>query len=229
MSGDSVRAILEGRKTQTRRVIKPQPKPDDDPRSRYTWYQRRKDLAWNQFTHEKFLNRCPYGKPGDRLWVREPFWIDERDKTLVVLLDGQAKTMCGDGEGWTDVGPLSINRFWYKKSPLFMPRWAARYFLEITNIRVERVQDINEEDAIAEGISSEYVPLSPPQRGRFEYIAPGVRMVNCYGEVDYHAPAHNTARDAYECLWDSINAKREFSWESNPWVWVIEFKRLENG
>jgi hypothetical protein len=108
-----------------------------------------------------------------------------------------------------------------------MPRLASRITLEIKDVRVERVQDISEAEAMSEGIMMSTVPSSPPLHSLVKYIAPGVTMTNQSGEKDDYAPAHNSARKAYECLWDSINAKRGYGWDENPWVWVIEFERVE--
>jgi hypothetical protein len=138
--------------------------------------------------------RCPYGKPGDRLWVRETFGY-------ITLAENEAFTMRRpDGcpvrvyykaeairEGWTDMVPWTPS--------IFMPRWASRIMLEIISVRVERLQDISEADAFAEGISG------------------GDWLGDPVGE--------------YKKLWNSINEKRGFGWDKNPWVWVIEFKKLE--
>jgi hypothetical protein len=90
---------------------------------------------------------------------------------------------------------------------IFMPRWASRILLEVTAVRVECVQDINEEDAIAEGLSDEYIRKEFPP-------------AECFRKP--------TAREAFRTLWDSINAKRGYGWDVNPWVWVIEFKRASS-
>ena len=106
--------------------------------------------------------------------------------------------------------------------PYFMPRWASRITLELTGVRVERVQDISEEDAVAEGIVREALPPDPDN-----FHPPGA-----YGFVSGLRPfpegsIHPSPVDAFCELWDSINAKRGHSWESNPWVWILEFRRVE--
>lgn len=113
------------------------------------------------------------------------------------------------------------------KPSIHMPRWASRITLEIINIRAEQLQEISEKDAKAEGIQSCVVPAAPPLHSETRFIAPGVRMTNVYGEVDYNAPAHSSAKAAYACLWASLNAKRGYGWDVNPLVWVIDFRRVE--
>jgi hypothetical protein len=178
MGAESVRAILEGRKTQSRRVIKPQPKFIGAPNVPF-----KTDDA-----NPKGIINCPYGKVGDRLWVRETVFFE----TFHQQSDAELER---DGFNpnigvWVyradnhDYPTITAN--W--TSPLFMPRIASRITLEITDIRVERVQDITEEDAIAEGVES------------FNIVA------------------------SYSYLWDSLNAKRGYPWESNPWVWVVTFE-----
>lgn len=161
-SGPMVRAILEGRKTQTRRVVK------DDTM-----------LAWlNCDNVVKPINDhvahlgCPYGQPGDRLWVRETFCPDY-DPPIYKADEDQAKI------AW--------------KPSIHMPRWASRITLEITAVRVERLQDISDADALAEGCEP-------------------------FRENDMNAI------DAYADLWADINGPE--NWEANPWVWVIEFKKV---
>ena len=209
-SGPMVRAILEGRKTQTRRVVKPQP----DAGARITpidseWLLERWQKQDREFTNFGRAARvqCPYGKPGGRLWVRE--------------------TLCRpDGDPWlysADRQPVMVSRedetamlVWahHKEqdscSSIFMPRWASRLTLEITDVRVERLRDITEEDAIAEGII-------PKPGGVFE----GSRDTSRKG-LTLITP-WLTAREAFSDIWDKINGKKH-PWASNPWVWVIEFR-----
>lgn len=197
--GPMVRAVLDDRKTHTRRIIKPEwwrcldPEDEED--------------------HQKALAQCPYGQIGDHLWVRE---------TL---------RRCQDSEGSIplalyDVGRVPVSRDsapaeWHWKNSVlpsrFMPRWASRITLEITNLRVERVRDISDEDAIAEGVE---VATAPD--GRTYMLTDDKPMWLGYGG----ALPCVSARDSFRTLWDSINAKRGHSWESNPWVWVVEFRKL---
>jgi len=191
MSTDNVKAILEGRKTQTRRVIKI-PKygrikvgttyllPNNtNPTGGVSICFDQSGLAdWKVLP-------CPYGQVGDRLWVRET-WCG--CKTIPPSQPIHYKAT--DNKGCDDVWRPSI----------FMPRWASRITLEITEIRVERLQEITEEDAITEGCT----------------IMVGTTAGGNMGLA--------SARYAFMKLWDSLNAKQGYPWESNCWVWVITFK-----
>jgi hypothetical protein len=164
-SAPMVRAILEGRKTMTRRVVKPQPESDQDD------------------GHAGLIQDCPYGQPGDRLWVRETF-----------STDGCAcYEPCFCPSVWYKADDLSEDKELQPKwcPSIFMPRWASRIILEVTGVRVERLQEITNAGALAEGIEPSGVPRT--------YVG------------DFAA------------LWDSLNAKRGYGWDTNPWVWVIGF------
>jgi len=173
-SAPMVRAIIEGRKTQTRRVIKPQPEKDLDPMTVIA--------AWDA----GFIDvKCPYGRTGDHLWVREQWQTyKEFDKVRPRDISNQAPVQYpATYDGWDS-----------KKRPsIFMPRWASRITLEITNVRVERLQDISEDDAWAEGL-----------HGAFD----GLRLPS----------------EQFKDLWEAIHGEQ--SWDKNPFVWVIEFKRI---
>jgi hypothetical protein len=221
-SGPMIRAILENRKTQTRRVVKPQPEAawmdwvintNLGGDNRY-WVDGEPTMHLNMEKDFSSKGECPYGKPGDRLWVREAWAIaDIYDKD-----SGNQGQMPFELGGTTQ--GISI---WYKagggkhfkasnpgrwRSPLFMPRAASRITLEITDVRVERLQAITEADAIAEGMYSNTMALAalglPPET---PFISP------------YHV-------DKYRIVWESINGKK-YPWASNPWVWCVEFKRVE--
>jgi hypothetical protein len=185
-----VRAILDGRKTQTRRVINPQPYYDTNPAGHNI-------LIWkcggSARTSQEISGYCPYGQPGDRLWVRET-WEYFEDANSVEHTIYKADNPDYSGK-W--------------RPSIFMPRWASRITLEIVNVRVERVQDISEGDARAEGfpITWDGKPYDPP--------SPEIDRWQGYGGASF-------------CLkWNSINAKRGYGWDVNPWVWVVEFKRIE--
>jgi len=180
-STESVRAILEGRKTQTRRVMNPQPDIPSDYKFKHGY-----DDGGAYFEHIfptstiKYYGipfRCPFGAPGDRLWVREKWCYLEESDTKWYRAD------ISDDEMWAYDG-------FEWKSPMFMPRKFSRLTLEIVNVSCERIKSISAGDCLAEG---------------YESIG------------------------KYIDEWDRLNAKRGFSWDINPWVWVIEFKRIENG
>lgn len=203
-SGPMVRAILEGRKTQTRRLVRgveAMADTYDGPAFTETGW-RWKFGAAHPFTYVA----CPYGQAGDRLWVRETWTIVPR--TAYAHSEGVQQTLRPNDNHdaaiykaeWTRSSPGG----W--RSPRFMPRWASRLTLEVVGVRVERLQDISEDDAIAEGMQALPGVLSRP-----------------LGSKGPHLP--HTARDAFKGLWDDINGKRA-PWSSNPWVWVVEFRRL---
>ena len=187
-----VQAILEGRKTQTRRVIKPQPEFLGKHKM-YQWGNATgneyflKDWASNQHILPKF----PYGQVGDRLWVRETWAIIKEN-------DGVDISDMSQNSGLFYKADNSYSEAIGKWRPsIFMPHWASRITLEITGVRVERLQEITEEDATAEGI--------------------------CFNEWAY---CGKYAKDIFKELWNSLNAKRGYGWETNCWVWVITFRRL---
>lgn len=197
-SGQMVRAILDGRKTQTRRVMKPQP----------VWNASGFCAEWKRRMVLPEGTYCsPYGYPGERLWVGEawktcrpydPFSPSQIDSGAAVLwLADGAKRLNG---------PEDFGRYRHAR---FMPRWASRLTLEVTRVRVERLQGISERDAKAEGVA----------------MYDGVNYKNYLatnGKLDCFA----TARESFETLWTSINGPG--SWEKNPWVWVVEFKVVQN-
>ena len=188
-SGPMVRAILEDRKTQTRRVIKPQPEiVDKEPRYRKnTW------ALWSDKIPKYkggLIVSCPYGKPGDLLYVKETWRPIASSEQLLYRAD------IYNVMAWDEFGK------WHPS--IHMPRWASRITLEITDVRVERVQEISEENAIAEGMQGDIY-------GEDMGISP---------RVDSHSVRIN-----FMDLWDSINLKRGYGWDVNPWVWVLGFKK----
>ena len=200
-----VRAILAGTKTQTRRVIAGARGAFWDHRSYTGTVERDGVLRFRvgpdgEIAHGSPEVRCPYGAVGDRLWVREAhaqFQIG-RDPLGVAY-----RSTCDGNEFDYVDGFNSIRRVTVTKwtPSIFLPRWASRLTLEVTSIRVERVQSISEEDARAEGVE----PLLVPPDG---------------GSAPY--------REGFERLWDSINGERAgCSWAANPWCWVVSFKRAE--
>lgn len=188
-SAPMIRAILDGRKTQTRRVVKPQP-------SRIG--------ALGPIANERTV-RCPFGQLGDRLWVREAWALTKAYDRLPVSEKSPG--------GWKNVVRRRADEVhegalldWGRWRPsMHMPRWASRITLEITGVRVERLQDIASADARKEGIEC--------------HEKDGTEWFHAAGR-DYHI-----AKLAFFGLWDSINGNRA-PWASNPWVWVIKFKRV---
>lgn len=204
-SGPMVLANLEGRKTQTRRVIKWQSDMEFDPADpHYGPY-------WLPYATEAKGEdarvRCPYGKPGDRLWVRETWRVCGGCE--YEYLHEQSEVMYRSTHE-KDRFPLTWESYKWRPS-IFMPRWASRITLEITDVRVERLQEINDADAIAEGIAE--LSLQDGEPGAWWSAAPDRRL---------HS---RTPRGAFVRLWRSIHG--EGSWHANPWVWVIEYRRLE--
>lgn len=198
-SGEMVRAIREGRKTQTRRIVKPQ--PSQDAIDLYVGSIIAHDMECSEtggylgfgFQDDEELWRCPYGQPGDRLWVREAFAIDKEDGFILYRSDNNDETKNWDQQR-IESGLAKYN--W--RPSIHMPRQASRTTLEIINIRVERVQDISEKDAIAEGVEP---ILVPPDGGSMPYV------------------------QGFRALLESIYGPG--SWGANPYVWVIEFKVVE--
>jgi hypothetical protein len=188
-SGPMIRAIMDDRKTQTRRVIKPQPE----------WQMVAPRILDGSIAvfgctatgYTRDTWRSPYGQPGDHLWVRETWQkCPVCGGTNWRASANENGTICQHCDG--DLGK------W--RPSIFMPRWASRITLRVTGVRVERVQEITEGDARVEGVKP-MTWINHPE----------------------NAPAH---RVMFQPLWDSINSKRGFSWADNPWVWVVEFKRL---
>jgi hypothetical protein len=220
--GAMVRALLASTKTQTRRVVKPQPGEDiAGPIHCEVFSPMSHDASATKSPGLTSSARCPYGQPGDRLWVRET-WMPDAPR------NGEWSDTAFYGCGMSPLSDIPecyrkpwhcLHRATYEgcelvgwKPSIHMPRWASRILLEVTAVRVERLQAISEADAWAEGCArglpddvGGFFPAEEPIRG-------GARGWDC-------------ARDWYADLWESING--EGSWDENPWVWVVEFKRTE--
>jgi hypothetical protein len=199
-SAPMVRAIMSGAKTQTRRAVKVRCHSicENDDGKLWPWSEDA-ELA------EDFWHQCPFGEPGDRLWVRETWGA------LPHMLGGfqrESLRYRADGEYQNE------RDTWRWRPSIHMPRWASRITLEITDVRVERLQDISEADAIAEGIDGAFV-----EGGRYW------RNYSLSDAEAMCAPMLNFPTESYRTLWESINGPG--SWDANPWVWVIEFKKLE--
>jgi hypothetical protein len=202
-SGPMIRAILNGSKTQTRRIAR---KPKSMLQSDFDTA-----MTWAEDNGIPGVMASPYGYPGERLWVRETCWIFGWWKR-----DGKTRT--GKARWRFVIDPSHQVRFddppreerctkregpipgWCRRPSIHMPRWASRITLDVTNVRVERLQDITEADALAEGM---------PDTSSVWDGVPGKR---------------GGPRETFQTLWNAINAKRA-PWSSNPWVWVVEFSR----
>ena len=208
-SGAMVRAILDGRKTQTRRVVKPQPPLNfSDVRMAYGGV--------------KNIPCCPYGHPGDRLWVRET-WTEYHD-SIMFKADFP---MHWDAENTSHGETVDLIASDYKWRPsIHMPRELSRITLEVTGVRVEEVQGISEADAKAEGVEPNW--CGPLDKGRNEDGGVGWTGKEWfrYNSNEQDFPALS-AKESFQSLWDSINARRGFGWEANPWVWVLDFKMVK--
>lgn len=196
MSAPMVRSLLNCTKSQTRRVVKRMPWYDA-PSNR--WIVR----GVGQFNTERDAMdvlhlASPYGQPGDRLWVRENGW-ERTDRTPKMMREGADtwKPYYYDADGYSDTDAEQFKACGFKRRPsIHMPRWASRILLEIVSVRVERLQDISEVDALYEGA------VRDDSAGPFGGYVSG-----------------------YRALWESINGPG--SWAANPWVWVVEFRQIE--
>ena len=196
MNGEMVRALLDGRKTQTRRIIK-DCTVGRDQISKFIQIEKKFIGCYPEDVPELIRECCPYGIPGDRIWVREAFRVHSRATDVATLV-----YKASERNSWTEqthrvpVAVCNKPATPEKWTPsLHMPRWASRILLEITGVRVERLRSMSQDDARAEGVIAASGPME--------------------------------AGLAFRELWDSIYG--EVSWKANPWVWVIEFKRVEGG
>lgn len=228
-NAEMVRALLDGRKTQTRRPIKWK-------QTRFTEIGEREDGSKWQWSEDAehacdFWHPCPFGAVGDRIWVRETWAIlgnedgccidweeklckeDERSAARIYRASCDQKpgnyglwSIPDDADWKPHTKDYQYEGTW--RPSIHMPRWASRILLEITDVRVERLNAINEHDAQAEGVAR--------LRGGFwKHYQPGWTQHQL------------SARGSFVTLWKSIYG--EESWNSSPWVWVIEFKRVEGG
>lgn len=250
-----IRVLLEGRKTQTRRIVKAdfhhghamaKITPIDSEFLLERWPE-----AERSFSNFGRCDRiqCPYGVVGDRIWVKESycfakFWeamgIDDWAATVHYPADG-ADRQIYQCDAPDDVGfwpGAVIRKYEGKRLPsIFMYRWVSRITLEIIDVRIERVQDISEEDAIAEGVdplfdleTAKAMPecdLKPmPWRNYLFHGLIGKTITTKQSNDWQHQfSSYKTAAGSYSSLWESING--EGSWAANPWVWVVEFRRVD--
>lgn len=243
-SGEMVRAIIQDRKTMTRRVSG----LEDVNKDPDAWtFKKVGDLGWMAkkryqgrfgayFESDKIEPRtisicpqvCPYGRPGDRLWVRETWRCEELESGLDGVrfkADGSFRAIentpdAADAwvlafrpgmQGVKRVGQAAKEGKW--RPSIYMPRWASRITLEILNVRVERLQCISKEDARAEGMSGAWLWSKARNARHPEHFVRGVLSPQVAN---------------FSVLWDELNGPRGFGWDANPWVWVIEFKRVED-
>ncbi|WP_200982589.1 ASCH domain-containing protein [Klebsiella quasipneumoniae] len=242
-NSEMVRAILDGRKTQTRRIMKVQPESnqlglllitDSTKHSDIGKYHWAESNATGNHVRSKLFS-SPFGAVGERIWVRETWatlgneegcYVDWEDNLCKGDERSAARIYRASCEQRPcDYGLWSIpdDAYWKPhtkehkfegawRPSIHMPRWASRILLEITDVRVERLNAISEEDAEAEGIDMEALYDSQ----------------DCYDCIaDHNMTGRPTVTGAFKYLWESIYG--EESWKSNPWVWVIEFKRVEGG
>jgi hypothetical protein len=204
--GAMVRALLAGTKTQTRRTVKPQFGPDAEPEemcatSSEGWQMAGHSGRWWDVCEadDQRAIRCPYGQPGDRLWVRETWRYREigegKHRELGAYVYRSTENVDGFVEPW--------------KPSIHMPRAASRILLEVTGVRVERLQAISDADAAAEGCPC--------------YVCG--RTMDGRSEDDCHCFHRKADARDYRDLWESING--DGSWDANPWVWVVEFRRVQ--
>lgn len=233
--GEMVRAVLDDRKGQTRRVLHQAVGPslsvdyeDETGEAVLSWL--RGDGPGHDVQEQIKRVRSPYGVPGDRLWVREAWRVSKkhdaiaprelRARSMTVMYEAGGYSN-NDEEGWRTVdGPPMAPDWRGKYRPaMFMPRWASRITLEVTGVRVERLQDINADDVRAEGL--EY---------REDNIGGRIcRRWRSYGTPDGWFPEGRDIAPihSFQSLWDGLNSERGFGWHANPWVWVVDFKRIE--
>lgn len=226
-SAPMVRAILDGTKTQTRRLVKPQPEPipvdvPKAPGDNGWWWPAKAARSMVQIRDMGAF--CPYGKLGDRLWVREAFFAWGRWETRFSAKKGRDEWHFVDmsaesgndylyaADGVSNTQAFIKRRggvqpmYWMRPS-IHMPRRASRILLQLVSVRVERLNDISEADALAEGIHQETVDM----------------ILGTAEAMNQREP--RPAREAYRLLWEDINGPG--SWAANPWVWCVEFKRVQ--
>ena len=211
-----VRAILDGRKTQTRRPVQSPAKnmqregmevikrraPGDRWYGDHVWSMRGPTGVWGDYTDDRFRSLCPFGVPGDLLWVRETFHRCphcELEPIAYRADDTRHRSRKCEAHGWIP--------------SIHMPRCVSRLTLRVTDVRVERVQDISEDDARAEGVRADNAAV----------------VIDADGKI--RNDLSHTHRGAFAAAWDAVYGKRDpttpTSWTANPWVWVVSFERAE--
>jgi hypothetical protein len=230
-NGEMVRAILDGRKTQTRRPIKWK-------QTRFTEIGEREDGSkwpWSEDAEHAcdFWHPCPFGAVGDRIWVRETWQaihdycdenghVDERRYARSIPRHRGNYWHPVYEEAWGNESREDREFPW--RPSIHMPRWASRILLEITDVRVERLNAISEEDAQREGVHTEVWDQTVVARN---YVASDEFFQFWSDDMPHYVEMNQLYRSSFRSLWDSIYG--EESWKANGWVWVIEFKRVEGG
>lgn len=227
-----VRALLAGTKTQTRRIVKlPRWASDADGDHVFTFdglgavrgqgTYRVNPLGWPHAiarrTNYVTPLSCPYGQPGDQLWVKENWRASpayDLSKPSGIPLGSAIGYLAGGGD-------LPASNAGKQRTSLFMPRWASRITLEVTGVRVERLQAISEADAAAEGVETEIWDMALAVR---DYSKADAFFQMWTEEVEGFVELDEIHRASYRTLWESINGAG--SWKANPSVWVVSFRRL---
>nr|WP_152749260.1 hypothetical protein [Pseudomonas kitaguniensis] len=206
-----VRAILKGRKTVTRRMMKSQPDADATitvesynvaVTNRRGYQEAGPEIFGAWWRDGESGCKCPYGQPGDRLWVRETWAADAQVDAIAPRDLSQGEPIQYQADGAVRQTGSSMITLGKGRPSIHMPRWVSRILLEITAVRVERLQDITEDQAKAEGVRR-------------------VELINRWFAHDDSENAFGTATGAFRDLWQSVGG----DWDANPWVWVIEFRR----
>lgn len=220
-NAEMVRALLSGRKTQTRRIIKPQPEATLSGSLSGKWLSRPLNgLLLPKI--EDIAIHCPFGAVGDRIWVRESFYehghyegggYDPEDSYFV-----SEKQVLYPADGVKRPSQRERDDFWLSRPSIHMPRWASRILLEITGVRVERLNAISPEDAESEGLERTNFTGFGDEPGLPSYPEPDVYFDPLKKQWKEYPP------EAFAGLWEYIYG--EGSWQANPWVWVIAFRRI---
>jgi len=248
ISTSLIPATLEGRKTQTRRVIKPQPIEVDDKYHMWDWQGKVGNSYFIRDWHnnQHILPKCPYGQVGDRLLIKETHKLTRKPEGVICQYkDGEERYF-----NWADIpqkqqARLGRIKTWGRwRSPRFMYNFLIRHKAEITNVRVERLQEITEDDAMKEGFKAQEQKTWWQGYDTIDLGKLGTELMHTQATgdkpPDWMIEPHRmldrpdleslfSARSSFRAKWDSLNAKRGYGWDTNCWVWVISFRRLTDG
>ena len=248
-STEMVKALLDGRKTQTRRKIK-LPSPQGEFPAK--WFYEKYDVPFVGFELEHRFNdgvgrivtyrnsRLPYGQPGGILWVKESHYAYGYWKKNGTTKTGKQKWRFVQDKAFTSIAytdnpPYKVekntyrNTGWYKRSSLFMSKESARIFLQVKDVRVQKLQDISPDDACDEGIEYWNIDAEAMEGGElqadFNNYTWTEKKEQDPNYEDRYFPTFGNPVDSFRTLWQSINGHD--SWSVNPWVWVISFERID--